>query len=46
MVYLRYAGTDRLERDGNVKEFRGKFFHRCTFETFGVMALIVGGGES
>lgn len=36
------SGTDRVETEGKVKEFRENLFLRCPFETFRPIVLVVG----
>lgn len=43
---LKSLGTDRVWREGKLKEFREKFFLGIyTFETLRPMALVIGEGE-
>lgn len=36
------SGTNRVETEGKVKEFRENFFLKCPFETFRPIVLVVG----
>lgn len=46
-IDVKSLGTDRLGTEGAIKEYRRKYFClSCTFETFRLMVLVVGVGES